>query len=58
MDLLKAAFFQKVHLEKVGFIFQISKMKIFKITILSLKFEFVVYCYWPDSDLEYFFWEI
>ena len=36
--------------------------KIFQITILSLKFEFVVYCYWrkfkiqvQDSDLEYIF---
>ena len=27
---------------------QISKIKIFQITILSLKFEFVVYCYWRE----------
>ena len=37
--------------------------KIFQVTILSLKFEFFVYCYGEkfkfqvqDSDLEYFFW--
>ena len=27
---------------------QISKIKIFQITILSLKFEFVIYCYWRE----------
>jgi len=53
------AFFQKVQL-----VFPISKIKIFQITILSLKFELVVYCYWQvkfqvqESDLEYFLWEI
>ena len=34
--------------QKVRFVFQISKKKLFQITILSLKFEFVVYCYWRE----------
>ena len=54
-DISKGGFFQDVL-----FVFQIFKIKIFQITILSLKFEFGVYCYWriqvQDSGLEYFFW--
>ena len=51
-----------IRFSKGGF-FQISKIKIFQITILSLKFEFVVSVIGvkfkfqvQDSDLEYFFW--
>ena len=41
--ILKVAFFQKMR-----FVFQISKKNMFEITILSLKFEFVDYCYWRE----------
>ena len=42
---LKGTFFQKVRC-----VFQISK-KLFQITILSLKFEFDVYCYWREIHI-------
>ena len=44
-QVLKVAFIQKVQ-----FVFQISKspQTIFQITILSLKFESFVYCYWRE----------
>ena len=43
---LKVAFFTESAIRFSNL--QISKIKIFQITILSLKFEFVVYCYWRE----------
>ena len=46
--LVHGMYWRWLFFQKVRFVFQISKIKIFQITILSLKLEFVVYWYWQE----------